>query len=126
MSLTRGVRLGPYERDVWVVAFPGDVRTPVPVSREGGSTPFWSAEGGTLYYTAGPKLFAATVTGAEPSRISEPRAILDASGLQVFGAAPDRRFLAVHWEETPVTRIEIVLNWTEELRKRISSAEMAR
>jgi Tol biopolymer transport system component len=114
------------QRDVWVVAFSGDARTPVPVSREGGTAPFWSPDGRTLYYTVGSKLFAATVDAAEASRISEPRAILDATGLEAFAAAPDGRFLAVQRDDTPVTRIEIVLNWTEELRKRFSSAETAR
>jgi hypothetical protein len=114
------------QRDVWVVAFPGDARTTVPVSREGGTAPFWSPDGRSLYYSVGSKLFAATVDAAEASRISEPRAILDATGLQVFGAAPDGRFLAVQREEDPVTRIEIVLNWTDELRRRLASAESAR
>ncbi len=106
--------------DVWVMNFSdGRGLTPVPVSRDGGLDPFWSRDGRTLYYTAGTKLMAADIEVAEPVRFGSPHGVLDLQSTHVFGIGPDGRFIAIKRERAPVTRLEIILNWADEIRQRI-------
>jgi eukaryotic-like serine/threonine-protein kinase len=100
--------------EVWVMAFPqkpGDQASPV--SRDGGMNPFWSPDGGTLYYAGGGALMASSLGGG--GRFSEPRKVIDLSNLTVVGAGPDGRFLAVRRTREPVTRLEIIVNWLQTL-----------
>lgn len=58
------------------------------------------------------------VTAAPELRAAEPRQVLELDNTRVHDVRKDGRFLAVHRpEEPPVTRLEIVFNWFEELRR---------
>jgi Tol biopolymer transport system component len=106
--------------DVWVMTFSeGRTQSAAPVSRDGGQNPFWSRDGRILYFTTGTKLMAADVAAGNPVRASSPREVLDLKDTSVFGIAPDGRFIAVRRERVPVTRLEIILDWTEEIRQRV-------
>ncbi|CAN5686257.1 hypothetical protein BH24ACI5_BH24ACI5_20170 [soil metagenome] len=106
--------------DVWVMTFSeGRTQSAAPVSRDGGQNPFWSRDGRILYFTTGTKLMAADVAAGNPVRASSPREVLDLKDTSVFGIGPDGRFIAVRRERVPVTRLEIILDWTEEIRQRV-------
>ena len=111
-------QLGQY--DVWVTGFPAVAgQAPVPVSREGGVNPFWSPDGRTLYYSAKGRLLSASVPAGDPVQAGEPVEVMPIPSLTMVGAAPGGRFLAVRRERSPVTRVDLVLNWAEELRKKV-------
>jgi Tol biopolymer transport system component/tRNA A-37 threonylcarbamoyl transferase component Bud32 len=104
--------------DVWVVPFAdGTPGEPTPVSRDGGTNPFWSSDGKELYFTSGGRLFAVTVDGRDPVRLSSPRDVLDARDLAIITLVDGSRFLAVRHRHTPVTRLELVLGWLDEVRQ---------
>jgi hypothetical protein len=106
--------------DIWITAFPvKDGQSPIPVSREGGIEPVWSSDGRTLYFAAGAKLLAVTIEPGDQLKVSAPRDVMTLKDLTIFGAAPDGRFLAVRRDRTPVTRIDFVLNWSEELKQKV-------
>ena len=108
------------EPDVWVMPFPGSGgQAAVPVSRQGGASPFWSPGGHTLFFSAGDSVMATTVTRGPSFTFSEPRTVFTLPNLTVVGVAPDGRFLAVQRKHEPVTRLEILLNWMEELKQRV-------
>ncbi len=108
------------EPDIWVMPFPADPARPaMPVSRVGGSNPFWSSNGQTLYYLNGPSVMASSVTRGPSVMFSEPRIVFTQSNLAVIGVAPDGRFLAVRRTHEPVTRLEMVLNWVRELKDKV-------
>ena len=108
--------------DVWVTRFAdGRVEPPVPVSRDGGLDAFWSRDGRTLYYTAGTKLMAADLDAADPVRFGAAREVLDLPHTRAFGVGADGRFMAIKRERAPVTRLDIIVNWTEEVRQRVNS-----
>jgi Tol biopolymer transport system component len=107
-------------RDVWVTSFPAsEGRTPKPVSREGGTDPFWSADGRTLYYSAGGMLLAVTSAAGDGGTFSSPRTMFALPNLTAVGVAPDGRFLALRRTRTPVTHLNVLLNWTTELMHRV-------
>jgi eukaryotic-like serine/threonine-protein kinase len=105
--------------DVWVAPFAdGQLGAPVPVSQHGGTQAFWSTDGRTLYFTSGPTLFGAAVSEAGPRvEVSVPRAVLEMTDTRVFGVAPDGRFVGVRREHSPITRIQVIVNWHEELAR---------
>ncbi len=108
------------EPDIWVMPFPADARRQaIPVSREGGSNPFWSSDGRTLYYLNGNSVMAANVSLGQSVTFSEPRVVFTQPNLTVVDVAPDGRFLALRRTHEPVTRLEILLNWTNELKQRV-------
>jgi Tol biopolymer transport system component len=108
------------EPDIWVMPFPADARRQaIPVSREGGNSPFWSSDGRTLYYLNGDSVMAASVSRGQSVTFSEPRMVFTQPNLTVVGVAPDGRFLALRRAHDPVTRLEILLNWTNELKQRV-------
>lgn len=106
--------------DIWVTGFAdGRVQPAVPVSRDGGLDAFWARDGRTLYYTAGTKLIAADLQALEPVRFGPPHEVLDLPHTHAFGLGADGRSIAIKRERAPVTRLDIILNWTDEIRQRV-------
>jgi Tol biopolymer transport system component len=105
--------------EIWLRRVPGDAsEPPLRVSREGGEAPVWSRDGRTLYFHKGTWLMESRVTAAPELRAAEPRQVLELDNTRVHDVGKDGRFLAVHLpEEPPVTRLEVVFNWFEELRR---------
>ena len=101
------------------------------VSRTGGSAPMWSADGKELFFfdRTNDRLLGARVEPGDPPRASEPREVIaDLAALRpgrLFGEPelvpmPDgERFVFVQnpEAETKVERIEVVLNWAEQLER---------
>jgi Tol biopolymer transport system component len=106
--------------DVWVSRFSnGRMTAAVPVSRDGGIDAFWSRDGRALYYTSGSTLMKVDIGAGDTVTALPPRAVLDLKATRVFGIGPDGRFIAVRRERAPVTHLDVILNWTEEIRQRV-------
>jgi eukaryotic-like serine/threonine-protein kinase len=122
--------------EVYVRAYPGP-GAKIQISTGGGFQPIWTANGRELLYTSSifnqkpptpPKFFSVRIASLAPFRAEAPRLMFDSAGSRYNSAAPVRgwdsspdgqRFLLTRREEPrdkPVTRIQVVLNWTEERR----------
>ena len=107
----------------------GDSDGTVKVSRRGGDMPLWSADGGELFFydRTDHRLLAVRVEDGDRPRVSEPQVVIP--DLKVLNASrlfnepelvpmPDgERFVFVQNpdKEAKVERIEVVLNWAEQL-----------
>jgi hypothetical protein len=119
--------------EVFVQPFPG----PGPktqISTDGGTDPVWRRQGGELYYRVGDKMMAVDVRTQPTFIAGRPRVLWEghyshgmssscgSPGVTSFNydVTPDgQRFLMVKDVDQDVAsnRIEVVLNWTEELRR---------
>ena len=92
----------------------------VRVSPSGGSSPIWRKDGRELFYLEQTKLMAVDVKLGSSPEIGVPRRLFDApqaraTGFTVF--ADGQRFLFFEPAgESPIFRINVVLNWTAGLR----------
>ena len=70
-----------------------------PISKDGGSDPVWSTDGGELFYRNGSKIMAVRVAAALPQIRVESIQTLFEGGFDpvrhAFDVAPDGRFLMV-------------------------------
>ena len=115
--------------EVYVTAFPA-VGTRRPISTEGGREPAWSADGRQIFFRSGTRMFAAPVDASGSFSFGKPRVLFDAPYVinNVYGLdysiAPDGRFLMVKPDpdEQIPSRIAVVLNWTDELLRRVPPA----
>jgi Tol biopolymer transport system component len=120
-------------QEVYVQAYPGPGEK-VRVSTSGGFEPVWSRNGRELFYRSstreGQQFFSATVTSVSPFRTDTPRLLFetrtfeyDSTGpIRSWEVSPDgQRFLLLRFApstDKPVTSMHVVLNWTEELKRR--------
>jgi Tol biopolymer transport system component len=100
------------------------------VSTDGGTEPVWNRNGHELFYRSGPKMMAVDV-GTQPAfSAGKPRMLFEGSyAASVFpltgvayDASPDgQRFLMMEeaGQPKPATEINVVLNWSEELKRRV-------
>ena len=90
------------------------------ISTGGGSDPRWSLNSPELFYRNGDKMMAVSFKTDPTFMPEKPRFLFEGQ----FGpgdVAPDGRFLMVQAvePEQPVTKINIVLNWLEELKQKV-------
>jgi hypothetical protein len=117
--------------DVWARRFPGP-GAPIRVSNGGGREPVWSPDGKQLFYQGDGRLMAADVkvNGAE-IQFGPPQVLFE-GGFRpwepgspgTYDVAADGRFLMITPEATVspnVQRIAVVLNWGEELKRRVAA-----
>ncbi len=119
--------------EVYVQAYPGPgARTQV--SSEGGFDPVWTRSGRELFYRSGNKMMAVAVTTGAAFSAGRPQMLWErfyAHGLSSVCGAPGpsssnydvtpdgQRFLMIKENEQDgrYTRIHVVLNWAEELKR---------
>jgi hypothetical protein len=116
--------------EIYVQAFPGP-GPKVQVSTDGGTDAVWKRNGGELYYRDGDKMMVAAVSTGAVS-FAKPRILWTshyAHGLgSVCGApgttssnydvaADGQRFLMIKHKEEAPARINVIVNWTEELKR---------
>ena len=109
------------------------------ISTDGGTEPQWNRNGRELFYRSGEngtKLMAVEITtearfsAGKPKMLFEGQYVLSAitrtsAMMRTYDVSPDgRRFLMIKEikegeRATSVTQINIVLNWTEELKQRV-------
>jgi Tol biopolymer transport system component len=111
--------------DVYVRRFPPTTEGKWIVSASGGHSPTWSPDGREIFYMTGTTLMAASVSvhgtsltaGAPVALFSGP---FDTTQNKSFDVFPDGSgFVMVEVDpDTRPTRLNVVLNWIEELKKK--------
>jgi eukaryotic-like serine/threonine-protein kinase len=98
------------------------------ISTDGGMEPVWNRNGRELFYRSGDKMMAVDVT-AQPSFVAgKPKMLFEGHHVSdtsvpfpEFDVSPDgQRFLMlkpVAQEQAAATQINVVLNWSEELKR---------
>jgi hypothetical protein len=97
------------------------------ISTDGGGQPVWNRNGRELFYRNGDKMMAVDITtqptfsAGKPTLLFEGRYLSGGSPLANFDVSADgQRFLMIKAsEEAPPTQINVVLNWFEELKRRV-------
>jgi hypothetical protein len=97
------------------------------VSTEGGRGPRFRSDGRQLFYRNGDNMMAVDIDSSEELVLGKPvllfeRALAEyGSAPPAYDVAPDGRFVMVEegQSEPPPTRLNIVLNWGEELKRRV-------
>jgi len=119
--------------EVYVRSFPS-LEGKWRISTEGSGGPLWNPNGRELFYRSGGKMMAVDVT-AEPTFSSgRPKALFDdqydpdpGGNRPNYDVSRDgQRFLMlkpVEQQTTALTQIHVVLNWFEELKRRVPSGQ---
>ena len=101
----------------------------VAVSIDGGSGPVWSRDGRELFYRAGDDLISVRVQTTSGLVLGERTKLLDLSEydsgyLHEFDVSADgQRFLVIRTDrESRPTRLDVILNWFDELEKKAAGA----
>ncbi|HEX5217373.1 MAG TPA: protein kinase [Vicinamibacterales bacterium] len=110
--------------EIYLRPFPGPGPR-APISKDGGIEPRWSRDGRKLYFVTGDKFMVSDLTWAPSFTASVPRQLYQApfligqNGATPFTVASDGRFLRVQLvkPDPPPTRIDIVINWRDELAR---------
>jgi serine/threonine-protein kinase len=112
--------------EVYVRPYPGPGRA-VPVSTQGGTHPKWNPNGRELFYRTGNKMMVVDVaTRADDIVLSQPRVLFEqryafgsAQTVANYDVSPDgQRFVMVK-DDSASGRLNLILNWTEELKARV-------
>jgi len=119
--------------EIYVTSFPDRKETHT-VSRQGGTAPAWSRDGRKLFYYSGlpgpdgrHSMMAASLRHEPAFSMGPPEALfrLPSQGtgfpMRTYALHPDGRFLLGHVEKLepipPITRLNLVHNWFEELNR---------
>jgi Tol biopolymer transport system component len=108
--------------EVYVQAFP-QAAVKRQVSVNGGLRPMWGRNGRELFYIQGDTLMVADVGLGESFSAGKPRVLFPADKFVTwYEPVPDGRFLMIQRseEETSTRQVEVVLNFFEELKARVS------
>ena len=100
------------------------------ISTEGGTEPVWNRNGRELFYRSGNKMMAVQVTTQPSFSAGKPTTLFEkeyaasqfpATGVAYDVSADGQRFLMVKEtdQNTAVAQINVVLNWFEELKRRV-------
>ena len=107
------------------------------ISSTGGSNPAWSRDGRELFYFrdgGGPlrlQMFAADVSTTGDFKYSVPRQLFEGpyvstAPLRSYDVAADGPFIMVRQQpppDQPVTTLNVVLNWAEELKAKVPAGK---
>jgi Tol biopolymer transport system component len=117
--------------EIYVAPFPG----PGPrhqVSTDGGVEPLWSRDGRELFFQEGVRLMGArtglgaTFSSSAPQLVHEGRFRKAQNDMTSWSVTPDgSRFLRIQQvePERAITRLDLVLNWFEELKAKVTSQQ---
>jgi eukaryotic-like serine/threonine-protein kinase len=117
--------------EIYVRPFPGPGGK-WQVSTEGGSWPVWARDSRELFYLNGNKITSVSITTRPSFGASTPRFLTDASPLlpaRFANAAYDvssdgQRFLLIRAKEQNAPgEVRVVLNWSDELKRLVPSAQ---
>jgi eukaryotic-like serine/threonine-protein kinase len=117
---------GRYE--IYVQPYPGPGGK-LQISTEGGTEPAWNPDGRELFYRSGDRMMAVELTTRPTFSASKPRVLFEGRYFTTPATFPNydvshdgKRFLMLKSaEQEPVqaTHINVVLNWFEELKRRV-------
>ena len=118
--------------EIYVRPFPGPGGKWL-ISTEGGTQPVWARNGRELFYRNGDKMMAAAVETEPVFAAVKPKLLFEGHyetgiypSLPNYDVSPDgRRFLMIKSseQETAATQINVVLNWLEDLKRRVPTAK---
>jgi Tol biopolymer transport system component/predicted Ser/Thr protein kinase len=101
------------------------------ISTEGGTEPVWNPNGRELFYRSGDKMMAVDIATQPAFAAGKPRVLfqgqysLSPATMPNYDVSPDgQRFLMIkptEQVETGPSQINVVLNWFEELKRRVPS-----
>jgi eukaryotic-like serine/threonine-protein kinase len=121
---------GRYE--VYVQPFPGPGGK-YPISTEGGTEPVWNPKGRELFYRSGDKMMAVDIATQPSFSAGKPKVLFEGHYQPTpltfpnYDVSPDgQRFLMlkpVEAGEGAPTQIDVVLNWFEELKRRVPAGK---
>jgi Tol biopolymer transport system component len=134
LAYGEGATPGDTNAEVNIRPFPGVNRTRIPVGR--GRGPVFSRDGSELFFVSGDRVVAAPITYEPTLRVGAPRELFASTGymLAVLGRTWDvdpsgQRLLMIRvpgaappseeGDEPSRNRIDVVLNWFEELERRV-------
>ena len=108
--------------EIYIQPFPGPGGRQQ-ISTDGGNNPVWARSGQELFYRNGSKMMAVSID-VRSGKPGKNQILFEKNCLQItwfsgYDVAPDGRFLIVSEPEVGValTRINIVQNWFEELKR---------
>jgi Tol biopolymer transport system component len=101
----------------------------IPISSGGGTEPVWSRDGTKLFYRSSTEMMEVTIdaepdikTGVGAARpLFKDNSYERAGGFPDYDVASDGRFLMI--QESAPTRINVVLNWFEELKRLVPTGK---
>ena len=103
------------------------------ISTEGGTEPVWNRNGRELFFRNGDKIMAVDITRQPSFAASKPRVLFEGRYVPPPGTTPNydvspdgQRFLMVkpnEATESAPTQIIVVLNWFEELKRRVPAGK---
>jgi serine/threonine-protein kinase len=122
--------------EVYVRPFPGPGEKHR-ISTNGGASPAWSHNSRELFYLEGNRskssMMAVDVSHfgefkppGTPHRLFDATAYLGTNPLRSYDVTPDGQFIMSHLQEPPdqsVTKLNIVLGWANELKRRVPSRQ---
>jgi Tol biopolymer transport system component len=115
---------GRYE--VWARAYPEGPK--IQISTDGGSGPMWRGDGHELFYQTATEMMAVPVLDLHNLRVGRPMRLFE----HAKGLAPGRgydvtrdgkRFLLIDAAAGIPSRLHLMLNWSEEVRRAMASAQ---
>jgi serine/threonine-protein kinase len=105
--------------EVYVQAFPTGGRR-WQVSTDGGTAPAWQRNGRELIYRRGSAVMAVPVTMTSDFRHGSPVRLFESPQL-LADVLPDGRFLMMVGEvSAPVSELNVVVNWFDDLRRKVT------
>jgi eukaryotic-like serine/threonine-protein kinase len=114
--------------EIYVLAYPGPGGK-WQISTEGGTEPVWNSNGRELFYRSGDKMMAVDIATQPSFTASKPRVLFEGRYNPAPGTTPNydvspdgQRFLMIkpsEQEAAAPTQINVVLNWFEELKRRV-------
>jgi serine/threonine-protein kinase len=101
------------------------------ISTDGGTEPVWNPKGRELFYRIGNKMMAVDIMTQPAFSRGKPRVLFEGAyvptprALPNYDVSPDgQRFLMLKANEAEATtQINVVLNWFEELKRRVPSGK---
>jgi Tol biopolymer transport system component len=103
--------------EVYVTQFPQPARS-WRISTSGGVNPFWRGDGKELYFVSANKLMVVSVTSGTEFQAGTPQPLFEIEGSQYAPSKDGQRFLvSAVTEKAPAPPINVVLNWTAQLKK---------
>jgi eukaryotic-like serine/threonine-protein kinase len=115
---------GRYE--VWAQAYPEGPK--IQISTDGGSGPMWRGDGRELFYQTQTEMIAVPVLDQNPLRVGRPTPLFaHAKGLEPargYDVSQDgQRFLLIDKAAGIRSRLHLVLNWSDEVRRAVASVQ---
>jgi serine/threonine protein kinase len=114
-----------YQSKIYVRPFPEMNKGKWEVSTDGGVDPLWSHDGRELFYRNGSSVFAVDVQEEPTFKVGKTRLLFQkaySSGIgHIWDLSPDgKRFLMMKDADAPEVprKINVVVNWLEELKER--------